>query len=136
MKNSVAYVLEGSFQKSGDQMRLIVLLIKSGIEEHVWANNYDREWKEIFSVQSEVAKLVAGEIQSIITPEEKALIEKIPTTNLTAYDYYLRASTMWSNSNNEKQELEYILQVLDQAIALDADLHNRMAQRDGFYIGG
>jgi TolB-like protein/Tfp pilus assembly protein PilF len=117
----VAYALEGSFQKSGDQMRLIVQLIQAGKEGHVWANNYDREWKEIFSVQSEVAQLVAGEIQSIITPEEMEIMEKAPTDNLDAYDYYLRASQMWHNFTTRQQGLENILQVLDQAIALDPD---------------
>jgi TolB-like protein len=84
----VAYVLEGSFQKSGNKMRLIVQLIRSGTEGHVWANNYDREWKDIFSVQSEVAQRIASELHAAITPGEKELIEKIPTTSLTAYDFY------------------------------------------------
>jgi TolB-like protein len=84
----VSYVLEGSFQKSGNQIRLIVQLIRAGMEGHIWANQYDREWKDIFSVQSEIAQLVAGEIQAVITPEERELIEKVPTTSLTAYDFY------------------------------------------------
>ncbi|MCK4989160.1 MAG: hypothetical protein KAS29_01690, partial [Bacteroidales bacterium] len=86
----VAYILEGSFQKYGDQVRLIVQLIQSGDYWHVWANNYDREWKDIFNVQSEVARAVAKELMAVITPEEKVLIEKIPTQNLIAYDYYQR----------------------------------------------
>lgn len=86
----VGYILEGSFQKYGEQARLIVQLISSGTEGHVWANNYDREWKDIFHVQSEVAQAVAMELQAVITPEEKVLIEKIPTQNLIAYDYYQR----------------------------------------------
>ena len=88
----VGYLLEGSFQKSGDQVRLIVQLIQTGIEEHVWANNYDREWKDIFAVQSEVAKAIARELHAVITPKEIQLIEKQPTENLTAYDLYLRAN--------------------------------------------
>ncbi|TFH24245.1 MAG: tetratricopeptide repeat protein [Bacteroidia bacterium] len=86
----VAYILEGSFQKDGNQARLIVQLIQSGKEGHVWGNNYDRDWKEIFSVQSEVAQAVAEALKAVITPEEKKLIEKVPTTNLTAFDYYQR----------------------------------------------
>ena len=84
----VAYILEGSFQQYEDQARLIVQLIQSGTEGHIWANNYDRNWKDIFSVQSEVAQAIASELNAVITPEEKQRIEKIPTTNLTAYDYY------------------------------------------------
>ena len=86
----VAYILEGSFQKYGDQVRLIVQLIQSGVEGHIWANNYDREWRDIFSVQSEVAQLIAGELSAAITPDEIELIEKVPTSSLIAYDYYQR----------------------------------------------
>jgi TolB-like protein/Tfp pilus assembly protein PilF len=87
----VSYLLEGSFQKFGDSVRLIVQLIRTGKEGHVWANNYDRSWKNVFSVQSEVAQSVARELKAAITPVEEELIEKAPTTNLTAYDLYLRA---------------------------------------------
>ncbi|MCX6302479.1 MAG: tetratricopeptide repeat protein, partial [Bacteroidia bacterium] len=88
----VEYLLEGSFQKFGDSVRLIVQLIKTGKEGHVWANNYDRSWKSVFSVQSEVAQAIARELQAVITPEEKELIEKAPTTNLTAYEIYIKAN--------------------------------------------
>jgi TolB-like protein/lipopolysaccharide biosynthesis regulator YciM len=86
----VAFVLEGSFRKYGDQARLIVQLIQSGKEDHAWANQYDREWKDIFTVESEVAQSIAHELKAVITPNEKQLIEKTPTTNLTAYDFYQR----------------------------------------------
>jgi serine/threonine-protein kinase len=86
----VAYLLEGSFQKFGDSAKLIVQLIKPGKEQHVWANEYDRNWTEIFSVQSEVAQKVARELKIVIAPLEKQLIEKMPTTNMAAYDAYLK----------------------------------------------
>jgi TolB-like protein/lipopolysaccharide biosynthesis regulator YciM len=88
----VSYLLEGSFQKFGDSVRLIVQLIKTGKEGHAWANNYDRSWKNVFSVQSEVAQSIARELNVVITPDEKQQIEKIPTTNLTAYDFYQRGT--------------------------------------------
>ena len=89
----VAYLLEGSFQKSGDNVRLIVQLIKASKEEsHAWANEYDRNWKDIFSVQSEVARTIAGELHTIITPAEKELIKKVPTANMAAYDLYIKAN--------------------------------------------
>jgi serine/threonine-protein kinase len=86
----VAYLLEGSFQKYGDTAKLIVQLIEPGKERQIWANEYDRDWADIFSVQSEVAQTVAGELQVAIAPQEKQLIEKIPTTNMTAYDAFLQ----------------------------------------------
>ena len=105
----VAYVLEGSFQKSGDQMRLIVQLIQSGTEEHVWANNYDREWKDIFIVQSEVAKAVASELQAVITPEEIDRIERPPTHNMVAYDFYQQA-----REEHLARQLEYKPREIDK----------------------
>jgi TolB-like protein len=88
----VKFLLEGSFQKFGDNVKLIVQLIKTGKEGHVWANEYDRNWSDIFKVQSEVAQRIANELHAAITPEEKQLIEKIPTASLTAYDFYQRGS--------------------------------------------
>ncbi|MBN1183169.1 MAG: hypothetical protein JXB49_12825 [Bacteroidales bacterium] len=88
----VEFLLEGSFQKFGDNVKLIVQLIKTGKEGHVWANEYDRNWSDVFTVQSEVAQTIAQELYASITPEEKKLIEKAPTENMTAYDFYLKAN--------------------------------------------
>lgn len=60
-------------------------------------DEYDRQWKDIFSVQSEVAETIASELQAVITPEEKQLIHKYPTSNLTAYDFYQRGRTEYTN---------------------------------------
>jgi serine/threonine protein kinase len=95
---NVAYLLEGSFQKYGDKVKLIVQLIKPGKEQHIWSDEYDRNWKDIFVVQSEVAQTVARELQVAIAPEEKKLIEKIPTTDLTAYDAYLKGKFYMYNA--------------------------------------
>jgi TolB-like protein/Tfp pilus assembly protein PilF len=101
----VAYLLEGSFQKYGDNARLIVQLIKTGKEGHVWAKDYDRNWNDVFSVQSEVAQTITRELHAVITPEEKQLIEKTPTANLTAYDFYQRGreehTKYWINNSNK-----------------------------------
>ncbi len=88
----VEFLLEGSFQKFGDNVKLIVQLIKTGKEGHVWANEYDRNWSDIFAVQSEVAQAVAAELYASITQEEKKLIEKKPTSSMAALDLYLKAN--------------------------------------------
>jgi tetratricopeptide (TPR) repeat protein len=82
-------LLEGRFQKYGNNVRLIVQLIKASEESHAWADEYDRNWNDVFSVQSEVAQAVAKELKAVIKPEEKHLIEKVPTDNLEAYNYFL-----------------------------------------------
>ena len=100
-EQNVAYLLEGSFQKEENQIQLIVQLIRTKDEHLVWSDNYDRRWEDIFSVQSEVSETVAGELQAAITPEEMQLIRKVPTINLTAYDFYQRGreklTSMWSD---------------------------------------
>jgi TolB-like protein/Tfp pilus assembly protein PilF len=84
------FILEGSFQKSGENVKLIVQLINTKKETHLWANEYTRNWNDIFSIQSEIAQKIASELKAVITPREKKLIEKSPTQDLAAYDAYLK----------------------------------------------
>jgi len=100
----VGFVLEGSFRKYGDQARLIVQLIQSGQEDHAWANQYDREWTEIFVVESEVAQSVAHELEVVITPDEKQRIERIPTTNFAAYEFYQKGMEKYYKGEIENAE--------------------------------
>ena len=122
-----AYLLEGSLQKDGDQVRLIVELIKTSDESHEWSNEYDRNWKEILSVQSEVAETIARELHAAITPEEKQLIRKIPTTNLTAYDFYQRGNFEFSKyyieinfPNSNRAVLDKAKKYYTEALKLDS----------------
>ena len=90
---NVAYIIEGSGQRYGKKIRLRVQLVEGATDKHIWADSYDEEINEpedIFRIQSQIAESIAAELEAIITPEEKLLIEKIPTTNLTAYDFYQR----------------------------------------------
>ncbi len=115
----VAFVLEGSFRKYGDQARLIVQLIQSGKEDHAWANQYDREWKDIFTVESEVARSIAQELRAVITVNENGLIEKKHTENLDAYDYYLLGQHYSKNSFKD-DDMWKTIDYYQQAIALDS----------------
>jgi TolB-like protein len=118
----VAYLLEGSFQKSGNNIRLIVQLIKaSKKEDHAWANEYDRNWTDIFSVQSEVAQTIAGELHTIITPSEKELIKKVPTANLAAYDLYLKANGYQKDYQKTRNLSSYQNAVIFYKAALEID---------------
>jgi TolB-like protein/AraC-like DNA-binding protein len=90
----VEYLLEGSYLMEGDNVRLILQLIKTSDDSHVWSDIFDSEWKNIFSIQSEIAETVARQLKAVITPEEQQLIRKEPTTNLTAYNYYLRGNDL------------------------------------------
>lgn len=88
----VSYLIEGSFLMVGDQVKLTIQLVVAEKGDHLFFKEYDRDYKDIFAVQSEIAQTIAEEIQVAITPEEKALIEKVPTTDLTAYDFYIKAN--------------------------------------------
>lgn len=93
-KLHVDYVVEGSGQKYGNSLSLRVQLIDASKDKHIWAESYEQEIgepKDIFKIQSRIAQSIAVELKATITPEEKKLIDKIPTTNLTAYDFYLKA---------------------------------------------
>ena len=94
-EQDVNYIVEGSGQKYGNTFSISVQLIKAAKENHLWGKSYEKEIKEIHDitdVQSEIAQAIALELKAIITPEEKLLIQKIPTTNLTANDFYLRGN--------------------------------------------
>jgi TolB-like protein len=117
----VAYLLEGSFQKYGDNVRLIVQLIKTGKEGHKWANEYDRNWKDIFAVQSEVAQTIARELHAVITPEEKQLVDKVPTTNLKAYDLHMQALDFYNKYlfSHDRKYLEKVTQLAYKSLEFD-----------------
>jgi TolB-like protein/Tfp pilus assembly protein PilF len=90
----VSYIIEGSGQRYGNSFSLVVQLIKAkGKETHLWAKPYDQEIKEVndyIRIQSEIAREIATELKAVITPLEKQLIERTPTTSLTADDFYQR----------------------------------------------
>lgn len=87
---NVSYLVEGSGQKIGDKILLNVQLIEASTDKHLWAEQYEREAKDIFELQKEVAKNIAAKIEVIITPEEEEQINKIPTEDLVAYDDFLK----------------------------------------------
>src|SRR5947209_7685856 len=86
----VAHILEGSVQKSGDAVRVNVQLIKAANDSHLWADTFDRKLTDIFSVESEVAKAIAEQLQAKLTGREEQVIAAKPTDNVEAYDAYLR----------------------------------------------
>jgi tetratricopeptide (TPR) repeat protein len=87
--------VEGSGQKYGKTFRLRVQLIAAGRESHLWAESFEQEiseTKDIFRIQTQISQNIAAALKATITPEEKQLIEKTPTANLTAYDFYNRGN--------------------------------------------
>jgi Serine/threonine protein kinase len=86
----VANILEGSVQKTGDQVRVNVQLINAQTDSHLWADTYDRKLTDMFGVESEIAKRIAESLQTKLTGREEQALAVKPTNNPEAYDAYLR----------------------------------------------
>jgi serine/threonine protein kinase/tetratricopeptide (TPR) repeat protein len=93
----VGYLLEGSTRRSGGKIRITAQLIKTADEGHLWADTYDRSDADVFAVQSDIAQRIAASMEAVLSPEEKASVEEIPTSSTEAYHYYLRGNYYWDN---------------------------------------
>ncbi|MGD1890140.1 MAG: helix-turn-helix domain-containing protein [Cyclobacteriaceae bacterium] len=114
---NVSYFVEGSGQKIGDQVVLNIQLIEASSDRHLWAEQYSRKVEDIFALQNEVATKIAEAIEAIVTPAELEQIEKKPTENLQAYDYYLQALDPFFSRTNEG--LEKAISFFEKAIKHD-----------------
>jgi adenylate cyclase len=85
------YIVEGSIRKSGSNIRINVQLVDAATSRHLWAERYERDINEFFALQDDVIKHVVSAVSVKLTDDESAQVERPPTTNLQAYDYYLRA---------------------------------------------
>ena len=116
----VANVVEGSVQRSGNRVRVNAQLVDARNDAHLWAQTYDRDLADVFAIQSEIAKAIADQLQAKLSPNEKAAIEKPPTTDLVAFDLYTRAKTLLlSLSSTTQQNLQQAIELLNQAVARD-----------------
>src|SRR5437870_1314484 len=115
----VSNVLEGSVQKAGDRVHINVQLIQADNDAHLWAQSYDRQLTDIFSVEAEVAKSIADSLQATLSPKEKARVETKPTTNADAYVLYLRGRDYQTRPDNLLQDFRSAANLYEQAITLD-----------------
>ena len=96
----VATLLEGSVQKADGKVRINLQLIDAHSDSHLWAQNYDRDLKDVFAVQSDVAEKVADALKAQLLPAESARIATVPTQNQEAYDRFLRAEYLVNRYNS------------------------------------
>jgi TolB-like protein/Tfp pilus assembly protein PilF len=116
----VNYILEGSVQKANEQVRVTVQLINGTNDDHIWAENYDRDISEIFVVQSEIAQKIAQELKAIFNPDVIETIEMIPTDNMQAYEYYLRGIEVYESAVEVKDAKQAAF-LYQKAIELDSN---------------
>jgi TolB-like protein len=118
----VAHILEGNVQRAGNRVRVSAQLIDARTDTHLWAENYHRPLDDVFAIQSEIAKAVAEQLQAKLSPAEEAAIEQPPTSDLVAYDRYLRGKKLLTQTSFDARAIENLRQgirLLDQAVAHD-----------------
>ncbi len=113
----VANILEGSVQRSADQVRVNVQLIKAATDAHLWADTFDRKLTDIFAVESEIAKTIAETLQAKLTGSEKTAIAKRPTANPEAYELYLKGRFFWNKRTGA--DLRTAIEYFNQALSKD-----------------
>lgn len=114
---NVNYLVEGSGQRVGDQVLLNIQLIEASSDRPIWVEQYSREVGDVFALQNEVAKKIADAIKAIVTPAELQQIEKKPTENLVAYDYYLQA--LDAQYGLTKEGLQKAISLFEKAVEND-----------------
>ena len=113
----VGSVLEGSFKKAGNKIRVTTQLIDVAADKHLWAQNYDRNLDDIFAVQSDVAKQVAEALRVRILSGEKERVEKKPTESTVAYTLYLKGRSLWNKRGLE--DLKKAMECFEFAVRED-----------------
>ena len=141
----VSHVLEGSVRKTGAWLHINAQLIDTRSDTHIWAEQYDRDLKDMFAIQSEIAQKVAKRLHSKISAAEKLAIEQPPTADLTAFDLYNRAKnflldTVVGSTATRKANLLKAADLLNQAVAHDPTFFQAYCQlawtHDNVYFDG
>jgi non-specific serine/threonine protein kinase len=113
-----AYVLTGSIRRSGNRLRITTQLVDTQTDFPMWSERYDREMKDVFELQDEIARKIAEALRVTLSPQELEALAIKPTENLQAYDLYLRGKRYARRQT--RQDLEFALQMFENAVAIDA----------------
>jgi len=114
----VSNILEGSVRRSGNRVRVNVQLIDANTDEHVWANDYDRDVTDVFAIQSDLAREIANALQAKLSPAEKSQMTQKPTENGEAYLAFVQAHDL-SCAYEDMAKLRQSAQLYQRAIELD-----------------
>jgi adenylate cyclase len=119
-KLGVTHVLEGSVRKVGGRVRITAQLIEGRSGGHVWADRYDRDLTDIFTIQDEITKEIVRALKVKLLPEEKKAIEQRGTTNVEAYNLYLLARQYWITGNHgDMRREERVMRICGKAVEID-----------------
>ena len=114
---NVAYVLDGSLRRAGNRLRINAQLVETRGGHSVWAERYDRHLEDVFAIQDEIAQSIAGTLRVMLTDKEKRAIEKVPTRDIQAYDYYLRGRRVFYEMR--RKSFDFSRQMFARAIVFD-----------------
>ncbi len=114
-----AYVLAGTLRRAGSRLRITTQLVDTHTDFPLWSERYDREMKDIFEVQDEIAQKIAAALRIQLSPQEQEALATKPTDNLQAYDLYLRGRSYARRLT--RQDLEFALQMYENAVTQDAN---------------
>jgi len=140
---NVTYVLKGSVRREAGRIHLNAQLFDTRTNARVWAEDYDRNVGDVFTLQSEIAQKIARKLGAGVSSAEKNAIQEPPTTDLIAYDAYLRAKDLINDisfSTRQREDLFEAVRLLDQAVARDPSFFDAYCQlagaHDRIYFGG
>jgi serine/threonine protein kinase/tetratricopeptide (TPR) repeat protein len=112
-----AFVLTGTLRRSGNRLRITTQLVDASTDFPMWSERYDREMKDVFEVQDEIARKIAEALRVTLSPQELEALAIKPTENLQAYDLYLRGKRYARRQT--RQDLEFALQMFENAVQID-----------------
>jgi non-specific serine/threonine protein kinase len=112
------HVLTGSLRRAGNRLRITAQLVETRTGHAAWAERYDRELKDVFEVQDEIARSITQALRITLSPQEEKAIARKPTENTQAYDFYLRGRSFARRVT--RSDLEFAMQMFERAIELDA----------------
>jgi serine/threonine-protein kinase len=131
---NVAYVLVGSVRRDAGRIHLNVKLIDTRDDSRIWAEEYHRDLNDVFALQTQIAQKIADRLGANVSSTEKAAIDELPTTDLIAYDAYLRAKDLINGisfSTRQKDDLLEAVRLLDQAVVRDPMFFDAYGQLAG-----
>ncbi|PYK19702.1 MAG: hypothetical protein DME55_04300 [Verrucomicrobia bacterium] len=123
----VAHVLQGSVQRAGNRVRVNAQLADARTDRQLWAQTYDRDLADVFAIQSEIAKAIADQLQARLSPNEKSEIERSPTSDIAAFEFYAQAKNVLAIRNAKANLLEAV-GLLNQAVARDPSFFQAYCQ--------
>src|SRR5215469_13709044 len=123
----VATILEGSVRRVGSRVRVNVQLINVANDEHIWAEDYDRELTDVFAIQSDLAQRIAGQLRAKLSPTEKAQIEQKPTENSEAYLAFVEGHDLLTRPDRLRADTEKAEQLFERATKLDPNFSKAFA---------